>query len=202
MPRKKNTKITTPVGIAQWPRLNKPDTKFNKEGIYSVSLRLTREDSEPLVKLMNEILATHIDTLKKEVKQAPLPIKDVNDQDGSPTGEIEIKFKLNAVGLNGGDRWEQRPALFDSSGKPMTDDIGGGSKIKIGAEVVPYYTDMAGAGITLRLKAVQVIELVEYTKGDSFNSWEFTQEEGFVSTHEPEEVKETAEVTEAQGFDF
>lgn len=209
MRRKKNIRITTPIGTAQWPRLNEPDTKFNKDGTYSVSLRLTKEDAEPIQEIIGKALSDHMESLKKDspkkkFKASPLPIKDVMDQDDNPTGEVEIRFKMNAIGINGGDRWEQRPALFDSSGRPLTETVGGGSKIKVGAEIVPYFTAMAGAGITLRLKAVQVIELIEYHKGDAFDSWEFSQEEGFVTCGEKE--KETASApsgtSDEDGFDF
>ena len=139
----------------------------------------------------------------KKVKEAPLPIKDVEDEDGNPTGEVDIKFKLRAVGQYGGDTWEQRPALFDSAGKPCTENVGGGSTVKIGAAVIPYYTAMAGAGVTLRLKAVQVIELVEYSAGGGFDSWSFSKEEGFVSSGEKVEVAtvDTEEEHES-GYEF
>ena len=205
MPRRKNVRITSPTGIAQWPRLNEPDTKFDKDGVYSVSLRLPKDDAGELVETITGVLSEFMEKLAgnkaRKPKVAPLPIKDVVDGDDIPTGEIEIKFKMRAVGGHGGDRWEQKPALFDSAGRPMTEVIGGGSRIKGGAEVVPYNTTMAGAGVTLRLKAVQVIELVEYTKGDSFNAWEFSEEKGFVSNNEPvPQVKEPS--VEGEGFDF
>ena len=203
MSKKKNVRITTPTGVAQWPRLNEPDTKFDKDGVYSVGLRLPKDDAGELISMISKVLDDFVTKIKKgnkTPKMAPLPIKDVMDSEDNPTGEVEIKFKLRAVGGSGADRWEQRPSLFDSSGKPMTENIGGGSRIKVGAEVVPYNTAMAGAGVTLRLKAVQVIELVEYTKGDSFNAWEFSEENGFVSNAEP--VSKSDESGEGDDFDF
>ena len=35
--------ITTPKGIAQYPWLSKPDTKFSEEGEYKVNVILTKE---------------------------------------------------------------------------------------------------------------------------------------------------------------
>ena len=204
---RKNERITTPVGVAQWPRLNEPDTKFNKDGVYSVGLRLSAEDAQPIVEMLTNALAAHVDKLEKEKKKVSggrLPSTDVVDQDSNPTGEVEFRFKLNAIGMSGGDRWEQRPALFDSNGKPITETIGGGSKIKIGAEVIPYHTSIAGAGISLRLKAVQVIELVEYTKGDSFDSWSFSKEKGFETSGKEEAATEavTTGADDSEEFDF
>ena len=208
--RKRNIKLTTPAGKAAWPHLNKPDTKFDKDGIYSINLRLSQADASGVVGIIKETLKESVITAEKDnkgkkVKVAPLPIKDVQDEEGNPTGEIEIKFKLRAVGQSGGDSWEQRPALFDSSGKPMTETVGSGSTVKVGCEVVPYYTAMAGAGVTLRLKAVQVLELIEYTGGGDFDNWSFSKDEsGFVSSGVTSDISDTSgeEDDHDSGYDF
>ena len=36
--------FTTPVGVAAFPYLSTPDTKFNEEGEYKVNLILTKEE--------------------------------------------------------------------------------------------------------------------------------------------------------------
>ena len=123
----------------------------------------------------------------KSKKMSPMPVKDVEDDDGTPTGDVQIKFKLRSVGKNGSDTWEQRPGLFDADGKPMSENVGSGSKIKVGCEIVPYSTAMAGTGVTLRLKAVQVIDLIEYSSGDGFESWEFSKEQGFTTDGKSQE---------------
>ena len=52
--------------------------------------------------------------------------------------------------------------MFDSTGKPMIDaNVWSGSEMKVSAELIPYYTAMAGAGVSMRLRAVQVTKLVE-----------------------------------------
>lgn len=208
--RKRHLKLTTPSGKAAWPHVNTPDTKFDKDGIYSINLRLTKEDAEEVVKTIKGVLKESVKTAEKEnkgkkVKVAPLPIKDVEDEQGNPTGEVEIKFKLRAVGQSGGDSWEQKPALFDASGKPMTETVGSGSTCKVGCEVVPYYTAMAGAGVTLRLKAVQVLDLVEYTGGGDFDSWSFSKEDsGFVSSGvtTTADTEDSSDDDHESGYDF
>ena len=91
--------------------------------------------------------------------------------------------------------------MFDSYGHAVTEAVGNGSKIKVGAEVVPYSTSMAGTGVTLRLKAVQVIELKSVSGGDSFESWSFSKEEGFKTNGEQKDIQE--EVEEGDGpFDW
>lgn len=207
MSYRKHLKITTPVGIAVFPRLNEPDTQFDKDGLYNVILRLPSDIAKETISKITGVFKENLKNIKEEkgkkVKEAPLPIKNVEDEDGSPTGEVDIKFKLRAIGQKDGQKWEQRPALFDSSGKPLSETIGGGSTIKIGAEVVPYYTSTVGAGVTLRLKAVQVIKLVEFSSV-GFESWGFSEEEGFVSKgkEEPKESKEVSSDQDEEDSDF
>lgn len=197
--KKKNERITTPTGTAIWPKLNTPDTKFDKDGVYEVKLRLNAADSKSVSESITTVLKNHISEMDgSKPKMAPLPYKEVMDDDGNPTGEFDFKFKMKAVGGYGDDQWTQRPALFDSSGKPMTENIGGGSKIQIGAEVVPYYTAAIGAGVTLRLKAVKVFELVDYQKGGA-DQWEFSEGSGFVT--EGSEIASEG-VTPNDEFDF
>ena len=43
--------FTTPKGIAQYPWLSIPDTKYNKpEGVYKVDLIIPKADAIPLLK--------------------------------------------------------------------------------------------------------------------------------------------------------
>ena len=37
-------RLTTPIGKAVWPYLNNPDTKFDEDGVYKVTLRLDQDD--------------------------------------------------------------------------------------------------------------------------------------------------------------
>ena len=81
---KRNIRITSPSGKAVWPRVNEPDTKFDKDGIYSITLRLPTEEAEEMVGEITKVLATNLEKQKKEqkgkkVKEAPLPIKDVEE---------------------------------------------------------------------------------------------------------------------------
>lgn len=191
-------RITSPLGEAVWPKLNKPDTKFDKDGVYEVKLRLSEGEASPFIAKLKGILSTHVDSLGGKKRMAPLPWKEVEDDEGNPTGEMDFKFKLKAIGGRGDNQFTQRPALYDSEGKIMTENIGGGSKIQIGAEVVTYDVASIGAGISLRLKAVKVFELKSYEQGS--DSWEFSTGGGFV-TEGSEPAMET-EAVAPDGFDF
>jgi hypothetical protein len=91
---------------------------------------------------------------------------------------------------------EFRVAVFDAKGNKIEDvpAIGSGSKLKMGVEVFPYYTDLNGFGYSLRLKAVQVLELVEYNNG-SAASFGFSEETGFSGGESLTEAFETDDAT-------
>ncbi len=45
-PKAKRMKIISPIGLAQFPKLNTPDTKFNSKGVYECSLVLDPNDED------------------------------------------------------------------------------------------------------------------------------------------------------------
>ena len=81
-----------------------------------------------------------------------------------------------------------RVALFDSAGKPMIDaNVWSGSEMKVSAELIPYYTAMAGAGVSMRLRACQIVKLVE---GGSSNAKGYGFESVKDGYEQPEAVAE------------
>jgi len=156
--------FTTPQGIAQYPWLSKPDTKFSEEGDYKVNLILPKVEAIPLLKQINEVFAENVDkeTKKakgKDIKKASPPYFEELDDAGQPTGNVILKFKSKAA---------YKPAIFDAKGIPMIDsNIWGGSELKINGSIAPYYTSLIGAGVALRLRAVQVIQYVEGGSGSA-----------------------------------
>lgn len=188
MTKPKNERFTTPAGIAGYPYLTKPDTKFNPDGEYKVDLTLPSESANDIVTFLDERHQAAVEKAKKEnpgkkIKEGNLPY------DTAETGDVKVKFKLKAKGkTKAGEEFTQKPALFDAKGKPLSDvSVGSGSKIKVAYECVPYYTAIAGAGVTLRLKAVQVIDLKEYTGGAGAGAYGFGEEEGYEASDEAQE---------------
>ena len=187
---------TTPEGVAVYPRLNEPDTKFDPNGVFSVNLRLSAEDGAKLVeKLEAKLDGFHAEEVKRlrkpSVKKANLPYTEVHDDDGNPTGEFDFKFKLkHNVTTRTGKSWTQRPKLIDSQLKGFTGPvIGGGSKLVIQFAPQTYYTPTMGCGITLRLNAVQVVELVEYQSNGAAGFGFTAKEDGYKA---PEEAADAA----------
>ena len=188
------------IGEAIYPHLNKPDVRFSEAGEYKVTLKVAKSDATAMLKLYNSAIE---DALKlaeqnhkgKGIKNAPKPFTEEDNF-------VFFKFKMKATGVNQKtkEKFSQRPQLFDAKKNPipLSTLIWGGSKLRVAFNLVPYYTPMLGAGVTARLKAVQVISLVE---GKDSNL--FSKEDGFEVTPEPKaEVisNETSEVQESKDF--
>jgi hypothetical protein len=172
-----NVTFTTPKGEAQYPWLSQPDTKFSEEGEYKVNLILPKQEAIPILKQINEVFANNVEAeIKKakgkEIKKAPPPYMEELDEAGQPTGNVILRFKSKAA---------YKPAIFDSKGMPMPEsNIWGGSIIKVNGTIAPYYTSLIGAGVALRLRAVQVIDYVQ--GNNSANRFGFDEEDGYVHT--------------------
>jgi hypothetical protein len=200
MSKTKTPRYTTPVGIAQYPYLTKPDTKFNPDGEYKINLEIAAEDATEICTFLDEQLAVAVAKAKKEnpgkkIKEGS-PGYELNEE----TGKVTLKFKLKAkVTTKSGDSFDQKVALFDAKGTPITNapNVGGGSKVKVAYEVFPYYTAMVGAGVSLRVKAVQILNLVEFSGGASAGAFGFGEEDGYEAkaSQENEFTDETEEAT-------
>lgn len=188
MTKAKNPRYTTPKGVASYPYLTKPDTKFNPDGEYKISVEIPGEDAQDIVTFLDEQFALSVAKAKKDNPGKKIKEGDVPYSINEDTGKVTVKFKLKAkVTPKIGDPFEQRPALFDAKGKPVGADakVGGGSIVKVAYELIPYYTAIAGAGVSLRMKAVQIIELKEFSGGASSEAYGFGEEEGYEAEDTP-----------------
>lgn len=176
--------LTTGIGTAIYPKLIVPDTKFNADGLYSCRITVSEEDFkafraqlEPIIEKAYKATCT---AQGKEVKRANEPCK-IND-----SGEFEIyakqaaKINVAPTADNPDGVVEFKIALFDSNVKPITEEpkIGSGTKLRMSVTPYTWFVPSQGFGYTLRLKAVQIIDLKEY------ESTGFTATEGYTSTGE------------------
>ena len=172
-----NIKGVTEVGKAIYPHLNKPDTRFQKEGVYKVTLELSPVNAKNLLKHIDDGIKLATKDSKSN-KTAQLPYK--TDENGN----MQFNFKCKASGVSKtGQNWEQKPKVFDSKGTSISKDIlvWGGTTMKVAYEIIPYSNNMLGSGVSLRLKAVQVHELVS-GGGASADSYGFKEEaNGYVA---------------------
>jgi len=183
-----NKTFTTPVGVANYPYISKPDTQFDAEGVYKVTLAVPEDEAKPVIELINAELLAGVKALKEskpktKFKSAPLPYAKELDDDGNETGNVLIKFKSKAA---------YKPSVFDAKNNPMINhNIWGGSEIKVNGAIAFYSSPSIGQGVTLRLRAVQVIQYVEGSDGAS--KFNFEEEDGYVTTSSSEEESEAPE---------
>lgn len=159
---------TSPFGKAIYPHISKCDVRFKPEGEYHVDLEVDAGEALDLVTLVDKFVEKAFTEEKKKgkkktLKKAPLPYKKEDNK-------YIFKFKMKAKGTNSktGEAFTQRPVIFDSELKPLNKDITvwGGSTLRVSFIPREWYTPLLGAGCSLRLKSVQVKNLVE---GSSMN---------------------------------
>ncbi len=137
------------------------------------------------------------------------PYDDEVDEDGEPTGKLLFKMKTTVRGKDKktGKEWSREVPLFDSSnGKIMGEDrnnlkLWGGSRIAVSTQVVPFVAaGLKKAGISLRISAVQVVEVAGAER--TADHYGFGTHEGFISDSDNESQEVENEQTEEAEEEF
>lgn len=177
-------------GIARYPWLNKPDTKFNDRGVFKTDLELEPEVAGPILEILEKMQAAEFARAKKErkgkkVKEADLPIQPKLDEEGEETGTFILKTSTYASGKSKktGEHWNRKLPLFDGAGKPTHVRIGSGSEIIISVSVAAWTNAKGEVGVKFYLEAVQVIRVVAGS-GASADKFGFGAVEGAYTSDE------------------
>ena len=195
--------ITTPKGKAVYPRIDNPDTKFNEDGVYTCKLHVSEADYNAFKESYDAMFER---AYKKECeekgktlrKAASSPVRVTDD------GDYEIYAKQVAKRNTSKGLIEFSVAVYDSQGNKMDSapKIGSGSTLRASVEPSFWFVSSQGFGCTLRLRAVQVIDLVEYGGGNNSESFGFDGVEGgFVAETTDEPIPVTAGDSE-DAYDF
>lgn len=180
-----------PAGIAVFPKLDTPDTKFNAMGVFKTGVRLEGEvaqkvkaDIDALIEQAYAATKAHLieageakekdgDVLLlkdgkpqkdkngklKVLEYADRAYKEELDDEGNETGAIVFNTKTNATYKDKtGKVVNRKVPVVDAKVKPMHKAVWGGSKIIVNVDLSPFFTAV-GVGVSLRLNAVQVLEL-------------------------------------------
>lgn len=162
--------LSSPVGEAKWAKIVKPGTKYKSEELeYSIDLIL-----DPTVPANKEYL-TKIKAFAKENDVSKLPVNKELDENEDETGMVVIKFKS-----------QKKPRVVDAKKEPIEDDafgVGNGSKVRVIGAFTVY--EGFGGGVTAYLRAVQVIELVEYSEA-SLDM--FDEEDGYTVSGDDDDL--------------
>jgi len=176
--------IVTPEGRTEWLKAFTPDYKFNELGEYGCTLIIENSAALPLMSTLDEFMTTSIanamdETGKSKDKIKTNPPYSIDDE----TGDVSFKFKLKAKVQGRNGDFEQKPLVIDARKVPVTDEVPtwNGSRVRIGFQPVTYYTGLVGAGVSLRMKIVQLIEALDGGGGSGAASG-FDVEDGFEFT--------------------
>lgn len=176
-------KVMTGLGTLVWPKLNAPDEYKGKKS-YSAKIRLSPTDSQKLIEKIEAALKAHwpvaqaeleakVEAAKTgpekakakkalaEMKEADKSYKPAYDDEGNETGEYEFNFKMPDHFIGKDDKpVYMKPDLFDAKGQMLKNppEVWGGTTAYVAGELRPFSMPI-GVGISLRLKAVQIIQL-------------------------------------------
>ncbi|ARO29921.1 single-stranded DNA-binding protein [Rhizobium sp. NXC14] len=200
--KKKNPSLNSPRGPLKFPKIDKVDygTKEYPKPNGEYSTKLVLEADAPATKAFIAALMPHyqaameeaaakfkelkVETRKKlgKVTENDLFTTLYDQETEQPTGYIEFKFAMAASGeRKDKTKWAAKPAIFDAKGKPMVKvpEIWSGTEAKVSFECQPYFIPGTGAaGLKLKLKAVQIIDLVSGGQR-SASSYGFGAEDGY-----------------------
>lgn len=184
--KRSNQNVTTPVGTLQYPSLIEADTRFNPEGLFKTNIVIPAgESADDIEGTLEEARKAAIETFTKESGGRKVKVNSSVPFERDEQGNLVIKAKLAAnVETKSGKSWQQRPALFDSKGQKLQVDglrIGSGTRARLALEIAPYNVPSTGAGISLRLRGVQIIELREPAGGRAEDFGFGAEETGFVA---------------------
>lgn len=204
--REKKLTITTPAASFKFPKLAEPDygtKEYPKpHGEYNVTLILDEADEETqaflkaLQPAYDEAIAAAEEKFSKlkvaqrkklgTITQNPLYTEVFDEETEEPTGQIEIKVKTAAGGVykdgpKKGKKWTRKLPVYDAKGAIMkkVPEIWGGTVGKASISYGPYFIEGTGlSGLTLRLEAVQIIDLVQGGQRAA-SSYGFGAEDGY-----------------------
>lgn len=207
MSRKENIVVKTATGNAKAIFVAiKPIVKYDPDGLSHANVRLSKEDGERIVKMANQVGKEQYEKFRKNNKKIEftgcIPLVNIEkDENGKiiketpdPDGAYILKSKCKAYIKNGVA--SQKVPVFDSKLNQMENvNIGAGSTVRLGITLEGYSTNL-GTGVSVKLRMVQVIDLVAFGgyKATDF----FTETEGY----EFSEENNSSEVEDDEDVDF
>lgn len=181
--------IVTPIGEALYPHLHEPDYKFDESGVYQTRLILGESEYNTVKGQYTEVYEA---SYSSECEKAG---KKLKHSESNPFREGEeglyilakqpaekntrahglIKFSIKAFNAQG--KLIQMPR------------VGSGSKLRLALEPKPWVVN-GKFGVSLRLRSVQIIDLVEYGNESVFDEVEggFSGGEEFTNEFTNEET--------------
>jgi hypothetical protein len=190
---KSKTFTTDPVR-AVFPHLKDPD----RFGSFSIDVDVLNNPT--LQATLEEQAAATLTAALSDIGTDSQPTNSfVRDGEYKDEPYRRASFKMKATRRVKGAEIAQSPAIVDAQKQPVTEDIFGGSLVKI-AYYFQYTLMATGTYLSLKLKAVQIIEHVG-PGGESSGVDAFDCEDGFTSSGEEDNGAPAPGADSANGDD-
>ena len=161
-------RVVSPSGKVTWAYIERPNTKFSEEGEYQLAFTIPRKEAKKFMATIDEWM----ESSQKESgakKMADPPYKEDGD-------DVLFKFKQKPFFKSkNGEKRKATIRLIDAKLNPCNVSIGRGSDVKFSFRPA-FWTVQGGAGVTLYMDAVQVINLIPY---NPISDMGFEEEEGY-----------------------
>lgn len=173
MAKPENPQYTLKNVTAMYPRINRPYRydagerrsvpcdALDDGADYSMKFKMDKKTAKELLGWMSEVY--------EGARQAKWPDLE-NPFEKADDGTFIYKASLKAA--YNGER-TKKPGQFDAKARPLPDDfeLTTGSVVNLAVTAIPYSARI-GNGVSLRLRAVQVIELAQRTEYSPFEAQE------------------------------
>ena len=179
--------ITPKCELTGFCSIFEPSTKFNKKGVYTANVILDKEQAQKIYNTIKEVRTIQFKEFKKGKNDvvsditAVKPLTKVDEKTGEEIPDKDGRYILKANASAGieEDKIGFKVAVFDAKGNPVNNcRLGAGSTVRLKLNLSGY--SVAGkVGVSVKLAAVQIIDLVEYqvTAANAFEGFEV--EEGY-----------------------
>lgn len=174
----KNETITLPKGVAVFPALYRPDTKFDELGAYKANTRVPLAEAEPTIKKLQAIAKSWTGKAMPKAKN-PMFEMEVDKETGEETGFVIFKASVKNRTGKEGKLWDRRPLLIDAKKNKLPSDTNpwGGTVYRVKCEI--YCSEFGGKrSVSLQPLVVQIIELKSGT-GSEPDLDDFDEEDGY-----------------------
>ena len=172
MANSKKPTMRTPAAPCLWAWIDRPNTKYSKEGKFTVALEFDENDA--FIKELMKLTDDGAQELKKGMKPGEAkrvvveyPFKPIFDEDGEPTGKVRVVFDTNATYKDPktGQIKSGKPRVFDSRNKLVTKSlmVGRGTTMNVLFAYEPVLVE-SGLKIFLGryLNAVRIVKYVPF----------------------------------------
>jgi phosphocarrier protein len=136
------TEFVSPEGRVGYPRLNKPDTRYNPEGLYTITLSVEKSEAKTLV-----------ETIRQSVdhKWGIFALWQTHWPYADKERSIEFRFKS-----------AKKPAIFDAEGAPVGEEpnIGPGSIVRVSG-TIGLRAVLGRRFASLQMNGIQILNLAE-----------------------------------------